>query len=224
MPSWPQAMVTPAARNLAMGGTGKSYTAAVTRLTPASASCRASRSWVAGSAWAGPYAWLTATRPPSPAAQSGRLGPFDDQLELPGPERSAVMQVDADPGAVPFRQREHDVQMPYRIAIGSGRVDPADHLDAVPQSLVEQFGGARIGEYAVLREGHLLDGDPAAKALLGRPHRLHPGQPVVGDHVGVRADVGGARCHHLLQQRSHVLDVRQPQLGTPAALLSDAVG
>ena len=133
------------------------------------------------------------------------------------------MQVDIDSGAVPFRKREHDVQMPYRIAIGAGRVDPADHLDAVAESLLEQVGGARIGEHAVLREGHLLDGDPAVKALLGRPHCLHPGQPVVGDHVGVRADVGGARCHHLLQQRGHVPDVRQPQLGPPAALLSDAV-
>jgi hypothetical protein len=109
------------------------------------------------------------------------------------------------------------------IAVGSGRVDPADHLDAVPESLVEQVGGARVGEHAVLREGHLLDGDPAAEALPGRPHRLHPGQPVVGDHVGVRADVGGARCHHLLQQRGHVLDVRQSQLGASAALFSDAV-
>jgi hypothetical protein len=109
------------------------------------------------------------------------------------------MQVDVDPGAVPLRKREHDVQMPYRIAIGPGRVDPADHLDTVAESLVEQFGGARIGEHAVLREGHLLDGDPAAEALPGHPHRLHPGQPVVGDHVRVRADVGGARCHHPLQ-------------------------
>lgn len=219
MPSWPQAMVTPAARNLAMGGTGKLYTAAVTRLTPASASCRASRSW--GGLVGLRQAVRVADR--DAAAESGRPGPFDDQLELPGAERSAVMQVDVDPGAVPFRQREHHVQMPDRIAIGSGRVDPADHLDAVPQSLVEQFGGARIGEHAVLREGHLLDGDPAAETLPGRPHRPHPGQPVVGDHVGVRADVSGARCHHLLQQRGHVLDVRQPQLGTPAALLSDAV-
>src|SRR6266487_3142880 len=46
----------------------KLYTAAVTRLTPASASCRPSRSWVAWSACARPYAWLTATRPPSPVA------------------------------------------------------------------------------------------------------------------------------------------------------------
>ena len=61
--------------------------------------------------------------------------------------------------------------------IGSGRVDPADHLDAVPESLVEQFGGARIGEHAVLREGHLLDGDLAAEALPGRPHRSTPASP-----------------------------------------------
>ena len=71
--------------------------------------------------------------------------------------------------------------------------------NAQGRALVEQFGGARVGEHAVLREGHLLDGDPAAEAFPGRPHRLHPGQPVVGDHVGVGADVGGARCHHLLQ-------------------------
>jgi len=109
------------------------------------------------------------------------------------------MQVDVDPSAVPLRKPEHDIQMPYRIAIGSGWVDPADHLDTVPESLVEQFGGARIGEHAVLRKRHLLDGDPAAEALPGRPHRLHPGQPVVGDHVRVRADVGGAGCHHPLQ-------------------------
>jgi hypothetical protein len=85
--------------------------------------------------------------------------------------------VDVDPGAVPLRKREHDVQMPYRIAIGPGGVDPADHLDTVAESLVEQFGGVRIGEHAVLREGHLLDGDPAAEALPGRPHRLHPASP-----------------------------------------------
>src|SRR5207249_5042597 len=101
------------------------------------------------------------------AAESGRPGPFDDQLELPGAERSAVMQMDVDPGAMPFRKREHDVQMPYGIAIGAGRVDPADHLHAAPESLVEQVGGTRIGEHAVLREGHLLDGYPAAKVLLG---------------------------------------------------------
>jgi hypothetical protein len=40
--------------------------------------------------------------------------------------------LDVDPGAVPLRKREHDVQMPYRIAIGSGWVDPADPFDAVP--------------------------------------------------------------------------------------------
>ncbi len=82
---------------------------------------------------------------------------------------TAVMQVDVDPSAVPLRKPEHDIQMPYRIAIGSGWVDPADHLDTVPESLVEQFGGARIGEHAVLRERHVLDGDPAAEALPGPP-------------------------------------------------------
>jgi hypothetical protein len=59
------------------------------------------------------------------------------------------MQVDVDPGAVPLRKREHDVQMPYRIAIGSGRVDSADHLDAVPGD-----GGAepeRVWMYLVVR-------------------------------------------------------------------------
>ncbi len=41
----------------------------------------------------------------------------------------------------------------------------------IPERLIEQFGGARIGEHAVLREGHLLDGYPAAEALLRRPPR-----------------------------------------------------
>src|SRR5215472_11553898 len=63
-------MVTPAARNLAMGGTRKLYTAAVTRLTPASASCWPSGSWVAWSACAKPQAWLTETRP-APQEQIG---------------------------------------------------------------------------------------------------------------------------------------------------------
>ena len=87
------------------------------------------------------------------------------------------MQVDVDPGAVPLRKREHDVQVPHRIAVGSGRVDPADHRHAVPESLLQQFGGARIGEHPALQERDLLDSDPAAQAFLGRPHRLHPGQP-----------------------------------------------
>ena len=74
--------------------------------------------------------------------------------------------MDVDPGAVPVGQPEHRVQVPDRVPVGSGRVDAADDLDAVPEGLLEQVRRAGAGQDAVLRERNLLDGDPPGSAVL----------------------------------------------------------
>ena len=77
--------------------------------------------------------------------------------------------MDVDGRAVPLGQAEDHVQMAHRVAVATGRVDPADHLDPTGEGLVEELLGAGVRQDAVLGERHLLDGRPGRRG--GRPPR-----------------------------------------------------
>ena len=160
------------------------------------------------------------TRPPSPALAR----PLGDQLELPDAERAAVVQVDVDAGAVALGEAEDDVEVPHRVAVHAGRVDPADRLDARLQRLLEQFRGAGVGQHPVLRERHLLHRDPAVEPLDGRAHRLDAAQPDLGVDVGVAAHVRGPGRPPCAPAAPRCGRRRDAELAAAPALVGDPVG
>ncbi len=55
--------------------------------------------------------------------------------------------------------------MPNRVVVDAGGVDPAGRAHATVQSLLDQFRRSGPGQHAALREGDLLDGDPAGETV-----------------------------------------------------------
>ncbi len=153
-----------------------------------------------------------------PSLQAECDGALADQAELPGAERAAVVQVDVDHRAVGAGQPEHDVQVPHGVAVDPGRVDPADHLDAVGECLLEQLGGAGLAQDAVLRERHLLDVDPSAHPLDRLADRGHTGEAELGRDVGVAAHLRGTGGQHRLQQHGDAIHVRYAEAGRAAGV------
>jgi hypothetical protein len=74
-----------------------------------------------------------------------------------------------------------------RLLVGDrllGPRDAAHHVGADRERLLDQLGGARVAEHAVLREGDHRHVDPAPELLPGGEHRLHADQPRGGVDVG----------------------------------------
>ena len=73
--------------------------------------------------------------------------------------------MDIDRNAIALRETEHDVEMPLRIAIDRGWVEPAHNLRAELKCLLHQFDGAGPNEHPALRKGDELDIDDIPIAL-----------------------------------------------------------
>ena len=76
-----------------------------------------------------------------------------------------------------------------RLLVGGRRLDPGDATDDVGAQghrLLDELGGPRVPQHAVLREGDDGDVDPPAELLPRGEHRLHADQPGRGVHVGER--------------------------------------
>lgn len=64
------------------------------------------------------------------AGHAERTGPFDDEAELPAPERPTVVEVQVDAAAVSLGDAEDQIEVTYGIAVETRRVDPADQVGA----------------------------------------------------------------------------------------------
>ena len=67
-------------------------------------------------------------------------------FDLEHSERAGVVKMDIDIHAAPLRNTEHDVEMPFDIAVEIGRVDAADQIGAHRNGFIEQF--RRCRDYA----------------------------------------------------------------------------
>src|SRR5262245_42649794 len=118
-----------------------------------------------------------------PPLQPRHAGPLADQLQLPYAERPAVMKMNIDQGAMSLGQAENAVEMAYRIAVHSRRVDPSDGIDAFVEGPAHQLGRSRLAQDPVLRERDQLYVDPAVQAPDPLAHGLDAAQTELGSDV-----------------------------------------
>ena len=124
-----------------------------------------------------------------------------------------------DPPSQPGGQRARPLDV--RLLVGRRGLDPRDAADDVGpgrQRLLDQLGGARVPQDAVLREGDHRDVDPPPELLPGGEHRLDADQPGRGVDVGERLHVQDAVAQPVGQR---LPDVRQEGLD-PVVLLDRA--
>jgi hypothetical protein len=147
----------------------------------------------------------------------------DDQLELPQPQRAAVVQVQVDAGVVACGELEDHVQVPDRVAVHAGGIDAADRLDPARERLFEQLGRAGVGQEPMLRERDLLDADETVELPRRRAHRLDAAQADLGVDVGVAAHVRRPGGDQRPQKRDDALDARYAQLAASPPVVRDPV-
>ena len=122
-----------------------------------------------------------------PALHGRAPDPLTDQLDGEGAQLAGLVEMDVDPDAVPFRQPEHHVQLPDRVAVERARVDPADQVCAGEQRLLEEIGGPGRPHHPRLRERHHLDPGTPGVVLPCGEHTFEPLQSRVGIDLGVAA-------------------------------------
>ena len=140
-------------------------------------------------------AWLTATRPCSPAAMvRSAMSRSSDSAGL-----ASVVQMNVDSLAEPLGEAEHDVELTLDVAVEAGRVQPADQIGAGVERRGDEIGRALLGRHAALREGDELNVDPVAVGLAHPQHGLE----IVKADVVVDVDVAAHARRAIGDQRAN---------------------
>ncbi len=140
-------------------------------------------------------AWLTATRPCSPAAIV-RCG---DVAKLGSAGLASVVQMNVDSLAEPLGEAEHDVELTLDVPVEAGRVQPAHQIGARRERRGDEIGRALLGRHAALREGDELNVDPVAVGLAHPQHGLE----IVKADVVVDVDVAAHARRAIGDQRAN---------------------
>jgi len=72
-----------------------------------------------------------------PTLEPERPSSLDHELGLPGAELPAIVQMQIESRAGGFGRMEDPVEVPRRIAVVFGGVEPADDVDALAQRLLK---------------------------------------------------------------------------------------
>lgn len=156
-----------------------------------------------------------------PARQTQCPRALDDQLVLERAEFAAVVQMDVDSHPAPVGDSEERVELPDRVTIDGGRVEPADVVGALRGGAVEQVEHAGTPEHSVLRERDDLQPDRRADPGDRVANMTDAVQPDPEIDIDVRTERRRSQAHHLRQQRRRRGDARDAQLVTVRPLVPD---
>src|SRR5207247_10469483 len=126
------------------------------------------------------------------AAEAECPGAGTDLLDIEQAHLARFVQVDVKPDAVPRRDREDAVELPFRVAVNLQRIDAADQISAVANRRVEQVKDARTAHRSALRKRNDLHRRLITVTLASREHPFQLRESAFEINVDMGAQMAGA--------------------------------
>jgi hypothetical protein len=112
-----------------------------------------------------------------------------DLLDAEKAKLARLVQMNIEPDPPPVRQGEYGVELPARIAIDDGGIDPTDKVRTRVERRIHEINDVRASHDAPLRKGHDLDRDAALIVFASSQDLVQRGKAHFQMHVDMGSDV-----------------------------------